>query len=159
MMFDCLGYPPDHPDCVDRMGRAPQAPRARRRAELLPALSIAGVGHRARLSRADGGRRRRASNRPSGRRSTGSTASRCWSTVGDWAATRPTVRPGGWAFQYENPYYPDLDDTAAVALALDRFDADALSPGDRSRRRMGASGCRAEMAAGARSTPTTRTTT
>jgi squalene-hopene/tetraprenyl-beta-curcumene cyclase len=43
--------------------------------------------------------------------------------VGDWKATRPTVRPGGWAFQYENPYYPDLDDTAAVALALDRFDS------------------------------------
>ena len=43
--------------------------------------------------------------------------------AGDWAVTRPRVRPGGWAFQYENPYYPDLDDTAAVALALDRFDA------------------------------------
>jgi len=38
-------------------------------------------------------------------------------------ATRPGVRPGGWAFQYENPDYPDLDDTAAVALALDRFDS------------------------------------
>jgi len=36
--------------------------------------------------------------------------------------TRPGVRPGGWAFQYENPYYPDLDDTAVVGLALDRFD-------------------------------------
>jgi squalene-hopene/tetraprenyl-beta-curcumene cyclase len=33
------------------------------------------------------------------------------------------LRPGGWAFQYENPHYPDLDDTAAVALALDRFDS------------------------------------
>jgi squalene-hopene/tetraprenyl-beta-curcumene cyclase len=43
--------------------------------------------------------------------------------VGDWKATRSAVRPGGWAFQYENPYYPDLDDTAAVALALDRFDS------------------------------------
>jgi squalene-hopene/tetraprenyl-beta-curcumene cyclase len=43
--------------------------------------------------------------------------------AGDWAVTRPGVRPGGWAFQYENPYYPDLDDTAAVALALDRFDS------------------------------------
>jgi squalene-hopene/tetraprenyl-beta-curcumene cyclase len=32
------------------------------------------------------------------------------------------LRPGGWAFQYANPHYPDLDDTAAVALALDRFD-------------------------------------
>lgn len=40
---------------------------------------------------------------------------------GDWAIHRPLVRPGGWAFQYENPYYPDLDDTAAVVLAMDRY--------------------------------------
>src|SRR5439155_2959204 len=48
-------------------------------------------------------------------------------TVGDWAATRPGLRPGGWAFQYANPHYPDLDDTAAVALALDRFDAEGYN--------------------------------
>ena len=30
-------------------------------------------------------------------------------------------RPGGWAFQYENPHYPDLDDTAVVVMAMDRF--------------------------------------
>ena len=42
--------------------------------------------------------------------------------AGDWAAVRPGVRPGGWAFQYANPYYPDLDDTAMVALAFDRCD-------------------------------------
>jgi squalene-hopene/tetraprenyl-beta-curcumene cyclase len=41
--------------------------------------------------------------------------------VGDWALARPGLRPGGWAFQFENPHYPDLDDTAAVGLALDRF--------------------------------------
>ena len=41
--------------------------------------------------------------------------------MGDWSIRRPHVRPGGWAFQYENPHYPDLDDTAAVVLALDRF--------------------------------------
>ncbi len=40
---------------------------------------------------------------------------------GDWAAKRPNVRPGGWAFQYANPHYPDLDDTAMVAMALDRM--------------------------------------
>jgi squalene-hopene/tetraprenyl-beta-curcumene cyclase len=39
---------------------------------------------------------------------------------GDWAAKRPRVWPGGWAFQYANPYYPDLDDTAVVVMALDR---------------------------------------
>ncbi len=41
-------------------------------------------------------------------------------TVGDWANTKPDVRPGGWAFQYANPHYPDLDDTAVVVMAMDR---------------------------------------
>ncbi len=40
--------------------------------------------------------------------------------AGDWATLKPHVRPGGWAFQYANAYYPDLDDTAVVALAMDR---------------------------------------
>jgi squalene-hopene/tetraprenyl-beta-curcumene cyclase len=39
---------------------------------------------------------------------------------GDWRAIRPGVRGGGWAFQFANPHYPDLDDTAAVAWALTR---------------------------------------
>ena len=39
---------------------------------------------------------------------------------GDWTARRPDVRPGGWAFQYANPHYPDLDDTAVVVMAMDR---------------------------------------
>jgi squalene-hopene/tetraprenyl-beta-curcumene cyclase len=42
--------------------------------------------------------------------------------AGDWAEWRPTLRPGGWAFQYANPYYPDVDDTAVVAMALHRCD-------------------------------------
>ena len=39
---------------------------------------------------------------------------------GDWAVKRPGLRPGGWAFQYNNDYYPDLDDTAVVVMAMDR---------------------------------------
>jgi squalene-hopene/tetraprenyl-beta-curcumene cyclase len=39
---------------------------------------------------------------------------------GDWAVKQPKVRPGGWAFQYNNAYYPDLDDTAVVVMAMDR---------------------------------------
>lgn len=39
---------------------------------------------------------------------------------GDWAEQRPNVRPGGWAFQYANAYYPDVDDTAVVVTAMDR---------------------------------------
>ena len=40
--------------------------------------------------------------------------------AGDWAEARPGIAPGGWAFQYANPHYPDVDDTAVVVLALDR---------------------------------------
>jgi squalene-hopene/tetraprenyl-beta-curcumene cyclase len=40
---------------------------------------------------------------------------------GDWAVKRPNVRPGGWAFQYNNAYYPDLDDTAVVVMSMDRM--------------------------------------
>ena len=39
---------------------------------------------------------------------------------GDWVTRRPAVRPGGWAFQYANAHYPDVDDTAVVAMAMDR---------------------------------------
>jgi len=37
---------------------------------------------------------------------------------GDWQVNRPGVAGGGWAFQFANPHYPDLDDTAVVAWAM-----------------------------------------
>jgi squalene-hopene/tetraprenyl-beta-curcumene cyclase len=40
--------------------------------------------------------------------------------VGDWAVTRPQAPAGGWAFQYANVFYPDVDDTAVVGMLLDR---------------------------------------
>lgn len=46
---------------------------------------------------------------------------------GDWAVKAPDVRPGGWAFQYNNAHYPDLDDTAVVVMALDRARRDQPS--------------------------------
>jgi len=39
---------------------------------------------------------------------------------GDWQVKRPWVKPGGWAFQYANDYYPDLDDTAMVLMGLEK---------------------------------------
>lgn len=43
---------------------------------------------------------------------------------GDWQRACPTAPGGGWAFQYTNPHYPDLDDTAAVGWAMHRADPD-----------------------------------
>jgi squalene-hopene/tetraprenyl-beta-curcumene cyclase len=37
---------------------------------------------------------------------------------GDWQVKRPNLEGGGWAFQFENTYYPDVDDSAVVAQAL-----------------------------------------
>ena len=39
---------------------------------------------------------------------------------GDWAINKPDLAPGGWAFQYGNDYYPDVDDTAVVGMLLHR---------------------------------------
>jgi squalene-hopene/tetraprenyl-beta-curcumene cyclase len=44
---------------------------------------------------------------------------------GDWAVKAPNTRPGGWAFQYNNAHYPDLDDTAVVVMAMDRAQRNA----------------------------------
>ena len=56
---------------------------------------------------------------------------------GDWIARRPDLRPGGWAFQYANPHYPDVDDTAVVVMAMDRMqnlgDADYRAAIDRAK--------------------------
>ncbi|MGH9662275.1 MAG: squalene--hopene cyclase, partial [Bryobacteraceae bacterium] len=37
---------------------------------------------------------------------------------GDWSVKRPSEEPSGWAFEFNNEYYPDIDDTAMVLLAL-----------------------------------------
>ncbi len=45
--------------------------------------------------------------------------------MGDWKANRGHIRPGGWAFQYRNDHYPDVDDTAVVVMAMSRARGDA----------------------------------
>src|SRR5258706_16396051 len=39
---------------------------------------------------------------------------------GDWQVRRPGLAPAGWAFEFDNDGYPDIDDTAEVVLALGR---------------------------------------
>jgi squalene-hopene/tetraprenyl-beta-curcumene cyclase len=41
---------------------------------------------------------------------------------GDWMIKTPGVMPGGWAFEFRNDYFPDVDDTAFVLMALQRVD-------------------------------------
>jgi squalene-hopene/tetraprenyl-beta-curcumene cyclase len=122
MMFDCLGYPPDHPDYVTALGATRKLLASDGdRLYCQPCLSPLWDTTLACHALMEVGDERL---EPTIRRALDWIAGKqVLDVVGDWAATRPALRPGGWAFQYENPHYPDLDDTAAAGLALDRFDA------------------------------------
>jgi len=120
MMFDALGYPRDHPDVVlarqaiDRLLVVGSA-----EAYCQPCVSPVWdtvLACQALQEVSDNQARaavRRGLNWLKERQ--------VCDTIGDWAEQRPQVRPGGWAFQYANPHYPDLDDTAVVVMAMDRF--------------------------------------
>ena len=114
MMFDTLGYPPDHPDAATawravRRLLVIEPDRAWCQPCLSPVWDTGLAGH----AMAEAGE---------------STDAACaWlrerqilDVVGDWAVRRPGLRPGGWAFQYANPHYPDVDDTAVVGMLLHR---------------------------------------
>jgi squalene-hopene/tetraprenyl-beta-curcumene cyclase len=120
MMFDCLGYPPEHSVRAAAAAAFKKLLVDGERSYCQPCLSpvwdTALVCH-ALMEVGD------TELTPTIRRATDWLAGKqVLDAIGDWATNRPGLRPGGWAFQYENPRYPDLDDTAAVALALDRFD-------------------------------------
>ena len=122
MMFDCLGYAPDHPGYQTALAATQKllvldGERSYCQPCLSPVWDTALAGH-ALMEVGD------VRLDPAIRRALDwLEAKQVLELAGDWAVTRPKVRPGGWAFQYENAYYPDLDDTALVALALDRFDS------------------------------------
>lgn len=42
---------------------------------------------------------------------------------GDWSHKRPELEPSGWAFEFQNEHYPDIDDTAMVLMALEHAKA------------------------------------
>jgi squalene-hopene/tetraprenyl-beta-curcumene cyclase len=46
---------------------------------------------------------------------------------GDWAVKRPNVEPGGWYFEFANEFYPGIDGTAMVLLALRHARAESQS--------------------------------
>jgi squalene-hopene/tetraprenyl-beta-curcumene cyclase len=60
---------------------------------------------------------------------------------GDWAVRRPGLEAGGWAFEYDNDLYPDIDDAAIVGIALNRLGA-GRSAVERASRWMAGMQCR-----------------
>ena len=121
MMFDCLGVPPSDPRAaIARAALRKLVVREPGRVYVQPCLSpVWDTGLAAHALLEAGGAEARASAQ---RGLDWLVPCQVLDIAGDWATKRPGVRPGGWAFQYANPYYPDLDDTAMVALAFDRCD-------------------------------------
>ncbi|MGH9109008.1 MAG: squalene--hopene cyclase, partial [Acidimicrobiales bacterium] len=68
---------------------------------------------------------------PALRRAAAWMASEEITVPGDWRVRRPHLAPGGWAFEFANDSYPDIDDTAEVVLALRRVDEPDLGSVDR----------------------------
>ena len=122
MMYDALGYPPDHPDrAIARKSIDKLLVIKDEEAYCQPCVSpVWDTALTAHAMLEAGGDRAKAS----------AQSGLNWlvplqvlDVAGDWAVQRPDVRPGGWAFQYNNAHYPDLDDTAVVAMAMDRAQA------------------------------------
>jgi squalene-hopene/tetraprenyl-beta-curcumene cyclase len=117
MAFHALGYAPDHPQRAIAMRSVKKLLVIKEREGycqpcLSPIWDTVLTMHSLMESgaRGDDVRMRRAA---------------CWllerqilDVVGDWAVKRPGLRPGGWAFQYWNNHYPDVDDTAVAGMAL-----------------------------------------
>ena len=119
MMFDALGYPADHPDrAVARKSVANLVVAREDETYCQPCVSPVWdtvlAAHA--LMEAGGD----AAVREALRGLDWLKPRQVLDVKGDWAQQRPHVRPGGWAFQYNNAHYPDLDDTAVVVMAMDR---------------------------------------
>ncbi len=118
MMFDTLGYPPDHPDAAIawtsvRKLLVVKDDHAYCQPCLSPVWDTGLAGHA--VMEADS-----AADPAVARAAKWLRARQVLDVTGDWAAARPHAVPGGWAFQYANPHYPDVDDTAVVGMLLHR---------------------------------------
>jgi squalene-hopene/tetraprenyl-beta-curcumene cyclase len=144
MMFDTLGYKPDHQDAAI----AWQA--VRKLLVLVPDLAYRRPGPTAAADRPDlaycqpclspvwdtglAGHAMAEAGDPTDAACAWLNGKQILEVVGDWAVRRPGLRPGGWAFQYANPHYPDVDDTAVVGMLLHRNGGPAYAPAiDRAR--------------------------
>jgi squalene-hopene/tetraprenyl-beta-curcumene cyclase len=119
MMYDLIGYPPEHPDrAIARKSVENLLVVKDTEAYCQPCVSP--VWDTALVAHALMETRDEAAEKAVARSLEWLKPLQVLDVKGDWAEEKPDVRPGGWAFQYRNDYYPDLDDTAVVVMAFDR---------------------------------------
>ena len=117
MMFDALGYAPEHPHRAIARSSVEKLLVRREDGEVYCQPCVSPVWDTALAAHA----MLEAGDEDSATRGLDwLTPRQILDVKGDWAVQRPDVRPGGWAFQYGNDHYPDLDDTAVVVMAMDR---------------------------------------
>lgn len=123
MALRALGYAPDHPACETIRGAIRKLVTTGERTYCQPCLSPVWDTSLAMHALMEAGER--AGDGQVLDRAAGWLLDREIKDVrGDWAWRRPSLEPGGWAFQYRNDHYPDVDDTAVVVMALHRADPD-----------------------------------
>lgn len=116
MAYKCLGYPDDHPAiqhemCELKKFEIEEGDEIRLQPCLSPVWDTA-IALNALL---DSGV---PADHPAIQKGVEWLLSRQTVSKGDWAVKVPNVEPGGWYFEYENEYYPDVDDTVMVLMAL-----------------------------------------
>ena len=129
MMFDALGYREDHPHRV-LARRSVERLLVARDEETYCQPCVSPVWDTALVCHALMEAREAGSGERVGRALDWLRPRQVLDVAGDWAEARPGVRPGGWAFQYNNAHYPDLDDTAVVVMAMDRAKREQPAGGD-----------------------------
>ena len=115
MALDLMGYAPDHPDRAEAQSQFDRLMvNDGDRFFFQPAFSVVWDTAIAAMALGEAGM------------ATANAMQRCGEWLlskevrrkGDWAAKRPNVEPSGWYFEFANEYYPDIDDSAQVLLAL-----------------------------------------
>jgi squalene-hopene/tetraprenyl-beta-curcumene cyclase len=121
MMFDVLGYPTGHPHAAIawqsvRNLIVDDGTRAYCQPCVSPVWDTSLAGH----AMAEAGYGSKISITPVKSACAWLGQRQILGVKGDWAVRRPDLAPGGWAFQYNNAHYPDVDDTAVVGMLLHR---------------------------------------
>lgn len=123
MALESLGYPDDHPDLLEAIGQFDRLLTEKQNDLYFQpcfspvwdtAIAMYALGE---MGGAPADRMRRAADW---------LIAREVRHKGDWSVKRPELPPSGWAFEFANEHYPDIDDTAMVLLAL--MHAEASDP-------------------------------
>jgi squalene-hopene/tetraprenyl-beta-curcumene cyclase len=123
MALDALGYPADHPDLMEAVAHF-DALMTDRESEFFFQPCFSPVWDTAYAAFALGEMGQAPEDRL--RKAADWLIAREVRRKGDWSVKRPDLEPSGWAFEFANEHYPDIDDTAMVLLAL--LHAEATDP-------------------------------